>query len=185
MSTKTHSDALQGQDSTADEDLTLLASMRVAAQQQQKQSTDWQAGSSKDDACEEEGLDQLDADAAASKFMKTSQASKAGRRKARKAAAATAASPAGDRVPSSSQEAKHERKQKQQQHKHTAAAKTGAGASSGGGIAEGHVTDAEKEMVNHVLTQMSYLKQEAPFTFTIQKGTVCHQGCARKATMTS
>jgi hypothetical protein len=164
--------------------------MRVAAQQQQKQSADWQAGSSEDDACDEEELDQLDAaDAAASKFMKSSQASKAGRRKARKAAAATAASPAGDRIPSSSQEAKHERKQKQkqqqQQHKHTAAANTGAGASSVGGIAEGHVTDAEKEMVKHALTQMSYLKQEAPFTFTIQKGTVCHQGCAMKAMTTS
>jgi hypothetical protein len=145
-----------------------------------------QTGSSENDAYDEEELDQLDAaDAAASKFMKSSQASKAGRRKARKAAAATAASPCGDRVPSSSQEAKHERKQKQQQHKHTAAAKTGAGASSGGGIAEGHVTDAEKEMVKHALTQMSYLKQEAPFTFTIQKGTVRHQDCARKATITS
>jgi hypothetical protein len=36
-------------------------------------------------------------------------------------------------------------------------------------------------MVKHALTQMSYLKQEAPFTFTIQKGTVmppglCHEG---------
>lgn len=122
------------------------------------------------------------ADALASKFMRSSKANKAGRRKARTAAATAAAAPAGPALtgggnshadaavagPSTSQEAKHERKVKQQQEKVLKA--SGYGVNSSTGIAQGEMSVAEQEMVKHALTQMSYLKQVAPHTYQIEKG---------------
>jgi hypothetical protein len=170
---------LQTGAATSDEDLVRLLELRLSAQKQRHSFEE--AGSSEeapsDDPDYDEDADIDAADAAASKFMKSAKANKAGRRKARKAAAAAAA-PAGDATtpagladsavagPPSSQEAKHDRKQKQKQIK----PQTVDAASSSSGIAEGHLSVRDQDMLKHALTQMSYLKQVAPFTFEIQKG---------------
>lgn len=167
---------LQTDAAASDDDLTRLAELRLAAQKQRHSFE--QASSSEeapsDDPAYDEDADIDAADVAASKFMKSAKANKAGRRKARKAAAA----PAGDATapagladsavvgPPSTQEAKHDRKQKQRQSKSQMA----DAASSSSGIAEGHLSVRDQDMLKHALTQMSYLKQVAPFTFEIQKG---------------
>jgi hypothetical protein len=170
---------LQTDAATSDDDITRLAELRLSAQKQRHSFE--QASSSEeapsDDPAYDEDADIDAADAAASKFMKSAKANKAGRRKARKAAAAAAA-PAGDATtpagladsavtgPPSSQEAKHDRKQKQKQAK----SQVSDTASSSSGIADGHLSARDQDMLKHALTQMSYLKQVAPFTFEIQKG---------------
>lgn len=169
---------VQNEDPTSDEDLVMLAQMRVASQKAAALEDEPEQPGSEEHDSDDADEDMDAADVAASKYLRGSKANKAGRRKARRAAAAAA--PAGDASaladsasvagPSRSQEAKHERKQKQQKQQ-SAYGATAAGASGGGGgIADGQLSVRDEELVKHALTQMSFLKQESVCTFVIQKG---------------
>lgn len=131
--------------------------------------------------------------AAAQKYVIAAQGKKSQRRAGKSknadaiaaAAAKSAATPgiSEDVIvggPSTEKPNKHERKQ-HQNSKHddkayAAAAERGGGtagaaaSSSSRGIADGHMTETEENMVKHALTQLDYLKQVGPFVFEIKQG---------------